>query len=131
MIVVLAVLALAGALVLARGPQRSATLDLRQAASTVAGSLRVARGRAIAANRPVSVLLDANTARVQVAGTPPRSLPAGVGMAVTLPAGRNGVVFMPDGSATGGQVVLSTRGRAARVSVDWLSGRVSIADANG
>ena len=129
--VVLAVLSLVAVLVIARGPQRSATLELRQAASTVAGALRVARSRAIATNRPVAVLLEPRAALVQVAGLPPRGLPRGVAMTVSLPHGQTGLVFMPDGSATAGRVVLSLAGRAARVEVDWLSGRVSIAEAGG
>ena len=130
MIVVLAVLSLVAALVIARGPQRSTTLELRQASANVAGALRVARSRAIAGNRTVGVLFEPRTARVQVGGAPARSLPPGIAMALTVPRDQGtSIVFLPDGSATGGEVVLSSHGLAARVGVEWLSGRVSVADA--
>jgi hypothetical protein len=37
--------------------------------------------------------------------------------------------FAPDGSATGGVIILGTPGRRILVGVDWLTGRVDIADA--
>ncbi|HYZ64612.1 MAG TPA: pseudopilin H, partial [Acetobacteraceae bacterium] len=60
----LVILGLVAGLVLVRGPQRSAEVDMRQATGLVAGALRVARSRAIATNRPVAVRFDAGPAAV-------------------------------------------------------------------
>jgi general secretion pathway protein H len=36
--------------------------------------------------------------------------------------------FNPDGSSTGGRIVLAEGTRRTAVGVDWLTGRVSVAD---
>ncbi len=129
-IVVLAILALIAGLVLARGPQRSAALDMRTASRAVAGALRAARGRAIATNQRVPVRFDPRAATLRVGAGPARALPAGIGLSVVAAAEQGAaILFLPDGSSTGGRVELAGEGRRADVGVDWLTGRVSIADA--
>ena len=132
--VVLAVLGLVGGLVLARGPQRSATLDMRAAATSVAQTMKGARTRAIATNSPVVVLFSSPPATIQVTGGPVRALPAGIGLTVTstadLAAGnRAAIQFLPDGSSSGGRVELGDGARSVTVGVDWITGRVSVANA--
>ncbi len=132
--VVLAVLALAGGLVLSRGPQRSAALDMQAASATVMQAMRGARTRAIASNRRVMVLFDAGAATVQAGGGTVRALPPGIRIAVTSTADlgggpRAGIEFLPDGSSSGGRVELVDGARRRMVGVDWITGRVSVADA--
>ena len=122
-------MAIVGGLVLARGPQRSATLEMRQAAGLVAGTLRVARSRAIASNRPVPVRFDPGAATLQIGGLPPRSLPPGVALAVTGAEAGQVIIFRPDGSSSGGAVQLGVAGRRAAIDVSWLTGRVAVAEA--
>ena len=129
MMVVLAILGLVAGLVLARGPGHSAALDMRTAAATVATALRGARTQAIAANTPVPVGFDTAGSRLRVAGAAWRTLPRGIALAVTVAAGQGlTITFLPDGSSSGGRVELAGEGRAAQVGVDWLTGRVSVAD---
>ena len=129
---VLAVLGLAAALLAMRGPQRSPGLDLRTASEEVAGSLRLARTRAIARNRMVGVTFDAATRSVRLDGTAPGYLPPGVGIKVTdtlretTGAHPAAIRFAPDGSSTGGRVELQGRGRRVQVTVNWLTGRVAV-----
>ena len=132
MLAVLVVLGVAAALLAVRGPQRSPGLDLRTASEEVAGSLRLARTRAIAGNRVVGVTFDAATRSVRLDGTAARTLPPGIGIAVTATlretAGEHlaAIRFAPDGSSTGGQVELQGRGRRVEVGVNWLTGRVVV-----
>jgi general secretion pathway protein H len=98
---------------------------MRAAAADVAGALRRARGRAIALDRPVLVVVDAARGSLSVDGLPPVRLPAGVG----LSAAARDISFAPDGSTSGGRVMLADGARRVLVGVDWLTGRVSIADA--
>ncbi|MBE7210281.1 MAG: GspH/FimT family pseudopilin [Gluconacetobacter diazotrophicus] len=136
MIVVVVVLALVGTVVLSRGPSRSVALDLRAAATETAAGLRQARTRAISEDRDVSVTVRPDGRALGIAGrtgagdTRPgdtRVLPAGVGV---LPRedGRMPppIVFRPDGSASGGRIVLGENGRTRTVTVDWLTGGVSV-----
>ncbi len=129
MIVVLAILALVGGLVMGRGPQRSPALELRGATSTIAGVLRLARTRAIAGNAPVAVQFDVRNGTVRSAAGTAHALPAGTVMAVTTVEGLGtSILFLPDGSSSGGRVELAGAGRAASVTVDWLTGRVQASD---
>lgn len=134
MLVVLAVLGLVAGIVVARGPARSPTLDLRATANEIAETLRVGRTRAIAGNRPVTFTMDLAQRRFFLDGTAPRLLPAGLDVAVRAAAGEAdgsrqlGISFLPDGSATGGTIALGVGGRRMQVLVNWLTGRVSVTD---
>lgn len=127
MLVVLVIMSIIGGIVLTRGPARSVALDMQAASGTVASALRLARGRAIATNEPVVVLFNPAAATLQVGSDPARSLPRGFGLAITS-AGDQGpaIRFLPDGSSTGGRVVVAGEGRAMQVGVDWLTGRVRV-----
>ena len=138
MIVVLAVLGLVAGLVLARGAPRSAGLEMRAATGAVAQAMRVARTQAILSNRPVTVLFNTRAGTLRVGAAAPRSLPAGTAMNVVSTAdmapgpagagGAAGIAFLPDGSSSGGRVELARGARQSRVGVDWLTGRVTVAD---
>jgi general secretion pathway protein H len=41
---------------------------------------------------------------------------------------RAGITFAPDGSSSGGRVAMAEGGRRVLVGVDWLTGRVSVAN---
>lgn len=110
MLVVIAVMAVILLLVTGYGPPRSRWLETQGAARDVAAAMRAARGAAIAEGRPVAFVMPA--------------LPAGMTASVTAPAG--GIVFAPDGSASGGRVVLRNAGRDVEISADWLTGQVGI-----
>jgi len=131
MIVVVAVLAMVGGLVLARGPQRSAALEMRAASSAVAQALRVARTRAIMSNQRVMVAFDPRAATLRVGAAAARSLPPGIAMSVTTTADlagvQAGIAFLPDGSSSGGRVELARGAQHSQIGVDWLTGRVSVA----
>ncbi len=43
-------------------------------------------------------------------------------------AGAGDIRFNPDGSSTGGRIALADAGHRIAVGVDWLTGRVSVAD---
>jgi general secretion pathway protein H len=89
---------------------RSHRLEMQSAVRTVAQTLRLARGRAIAGGVPVGVAMP--------------HLPAWLAVVVQAPPG--GIVFAPDGTSSGGRVLLAGADRHVEVSVDWLTGRVEI-----
>ena len=128
MLVVLVILGIVGGIVLARGPAHSAALDMRAASSEVAGALRLGRARAIALNRPISVFFDAAHDTFRVGADPIHVLPSGIDLSITSARDQGpSIQFLPDGSSTGGRVLLGGEGRAMQVGVDWLTGRVSVA----
>jgi general secretion pathway protein H len=135
-VVVLAVLALGLGLLAARGPPRSPALEIRAAAGELAQALRLARARAIAGNQPVALTLDPARRSWRIDGAPERALPPALALSIRAAGaaapGRLGAIrFAPDGSSTGGSVEISDGRRRIGLGVDWLSGRVSLAEQAG
>ena len=84
--------------------------------------MRAARSEAIAADRPVAVAVDGPAGTVSVGTAPARRL----GALLSGPA--RPLVFAPDGSSAGAVIGVAAGPVRKRVMVDWLTGRVSIAD---
>jgi general secretion pathway protein H len=106
--------------------------SLRAEASDVAGLLREARSRAIRDDASLAVTLDIGDRTISIPGRRHR-LPERI--AVTLLTGsseitRGGgrILFHGDGSSTGGRLRLIADQQHADVLVDWLTGRVAVAD---
>jgi general secretion pathway protein H len=123
MMVVLAVLALAAGLVLARGPMRSATLDLRAAARTMAADMRSTRAHAIDDDHALTFTLDPVHDDYGVKGGARHALPRGIS---SVAPGVGAVLFRADGSASGGRLALAEGDRTIEIQVDWLTGAVTI-----
>jgi len=136
MLAVIAILGAALALVVAYRAPMSRGLDLRASASAVATGLRLTRSEAILKNRSVTFDLDLVAHRFRAGSAPVQELPPALAIDLLTIAGerRPGLAadirFNPDGSSTGGRITLADGGRAIVVGVDWLTGRVSIADAS-
>ena len=122
-VVVVVVLGLMLAILAGFVPRRPARLELANAANTVAASLRLARARAIASGRPVTVQAGGNVLLVEGVARPL------TGSAVLAMAGPPAIRFAPDGSASGGAVRVAGPTQAMLVTVDWLTGRVAIISA--
>jgi general secretion pathway protein H len=134
LVVALAVLGLALVLITGYKPPWSSSLGLDGTARELAAQLRLARSQAIVANRAVTFGLDLAGHRYRVGTDTPRPLPGNYQIALLTVAGEKasatagGIRFNPDGSSTGGRITLAEAKRRVAVGVDWLTGRVSIAD---
>ena len=135
MIVVLVVIGLVAGIVAGRGGQRSRALDTRATVAQIVRTLRQARGTAIASAVPVVVAFDGEHRTVSVAGALALQLPApfvltaASGFAPQPAAKPAAIRFDPNGSSNGGRVVLADGRREVKIGVDWLTGRVSVANA--
>jgi general secretion pathway protein H len=123
-LVVLVIVGLTVGLVLGRGPLRSVRLETRAEANSIAGALRAARSRAIAGDQAITVAIDPARHLLRVGAAAPRLLAGGIALAAPLA----GITFAPDGSSSGGHIDLATGPFRMQVAVDWLTGRVSVAD---
>ena len=134
LLVVLAVLGLALALITGYKPPWSRGLGLEATAAELAAGLRLARSEAILGNRPIAFDLDLIGHRYRVGSRPPRLLPADLSVELLTisgevrSAGEGDIRFHPDGSSTGGRISLIDGQRRIGVGVDWLTGRVSVAN---
>jgi general secretion pathway protein H len=132
----LVVLFVVGLLVVAALPLLSGALAgtrLQLAARDVAATLTSARAAAMMGRRDVSVVLDLDSRQYRIEPeTRGHSLPERIELSVTsarsalIGPTRSRIRFFPDGSSSGGVISLKEGGQAFRVTVDWLTGRVSI-----
>lgn len=134
LLVVLAVMGLALALIAGYKAPWSRTLGLEGTAAELASGLRLARSQAIADNRPVVFTVDLAAHRYRVGDTPPHPLPVRLALGLLtvngekLNATAGDIRFNPDGSSTGGRITLADGSQRMAVGVDWLTGRVTVAD---
>ena len=126
LLVVVVILGLALTLAANAAPWRRIGHDPATAAATLAGALRTARAVAITTGRRTTFAIEPADGR-WVGPTEGGSLPRGLAIAFHGPVARGWgrIVFSPNGSATGGQILLSRGAAQARVAVDWLTGRIS------
>lgn len=103
------------------------------AEDSVVAALREARALALARKQPVRVAVDEDLRAIWVEGGHWRKVPDGVSLAGPRPdrQGRGAITFAPDGSSSGGQVVVWWRGRAVSVLVDQRTGTVRRVRARG
>lgn len=110
------------------------TVELREAAQDLTALLKRARGDALAHNREAAVFIDVEPKTYGVEGeTGEWSLPSDTEVRFLTAAEevrrekRGAIRFFPDGGATGGGIRLSRNGQSWLISVDWLTGQVSLA----
>jgi general secretion pathway protein H len=133
MLVVIAVLGLALVLIGVGAKPVSPATHARGAAQEISGAMRSARSAALMSNRSVAILFDLASPAYQWGTQARQALPPDIKL--SLLTGRDQVVsssmgrirFDPDGGSSGGRVTVSGGGQLWLVGVDWLSGRVSIA----
>jgi general secretion pathway protein H len=134
LLVVLAIFGLALTLIVGYRPPWSRGLGLRGTAVELAAGLRLARSEAILSNRQVLFDLDTVGHRYRVGSAATKPLPADMSIELLTisgearKAGEGDIRFNPDGSSTGGRISLIDGRRTVAVGVDWLTGRVSVAD---
>jgi general secretion pathway protein H len=94
--------------------------------------LRDTRTRAMATGKPQWFTVDLRGHAWAAPGREPHAFPADAGVRVTSAAqesDRGGVArirYFPDGSSSGGNIVLGDDRRSARIDVDWLTGAVTV-----
>ncbi len=134
LVVVLAVMGFALVLIVGYRAPWSSGLGLEGTAAELAAGLRLARSQAIVGDRPVAFALDLAGHRYRVGAESPRNLPASLSIGLLTVNGekRNPTLgdirFNPDGSSTGGRIMLADGSRRVAIGVDWLTGRVTVAD---
>jgi len=130
MVIVLALLGLILSVTLPWSSQGTQNRKLDEQARTIATMLKSARMAAIAGNKEGNVKLDFAGKIVAVEGGNEQLV---LDQAVSLKmltarqeANRDGgaIRFFPNGSSTGGIVVLESVGRSTAIRVDWLTGKI-------
>jgi general secretion pathway protein H len=133
-LVTLAVLGLALTVLTGYKPPWSSGIGVKATAAELASGLRQARSEAIARNRSVPFTVDVTGHDYRVGASAVHRLPPNISLSLLTIAGENrgakigDIRFQPDGSSTGGRIVLADGERRMAVGVDWLTGRITVAD---
>jgi general secretion pathway protein H len=133
----LVVLAIAALLLTVTPPLLTAAMpgiELKASARRVAAGLRLAREEAIRTGHDIAFTLDLERRAFKVDGRFRNSnLPESLDLKLetadkeVLDEHAGAVRFFPDGSSTGGRVILSRKGTGYQVGVQWLTGRIRMA----
>ncbi|HQT76940.1 MAG: hypothetical protein B7Z80_10135 [Rhodospirillales bacterium 20-64-7] len=115
-IIVLVILGLVAGLVMTRGPLRSRRVELEATVRTLTGTLRLARGQAIASDRVIVVRTAADSFAMD--GGPAWHLAPGQSLSPAT------VAFTPEGESSGGAITVASGPERVVIGVDWLTGRV-------
>ena len=133
-VVVIAILGLMMVLVTVSATPVSPATHARAAAAAISGALRTARSEAVTGNRRVEFTLDLARRSYRWGEAPAQVLPADLRLALLtsqdeVVSGATGRIrFNPDGSSSGGRVSITGGDRVWWVGIDWLSGRVTLAE---
>lgn len=108
---------------------------MKAAARELAAGLRSARSGAITTQRPVAFGLDVKRrAYAQGDHSHPLDLPPETTLILRTATTEQtsshvgAIRFFPDGSATGGEIVLGRGSRSYAIAVHWLTGRVTVTE---
>jgi len=110
MLVVITVMGISLLLLAGYGQPHTRPLEAQAAARNVAQAMRAARFLAVTRRESVALKMPI--------------MPPWLKVSVVSPPG--GIAFSPDGSASGGRVLLGFGAKTIAISVDWLTGRISI-----
>lgn len=133
LLVVLAIAALAMATV---PPMFSAALpglEMKSAARRTLTSLRLARELAIRQGADRVLIVDVEERRLELPDHRSLSIPSRLTLKLEaaeremIDDQRGGIRFFPDGSSTGGRIMIGYGDNGYQVGVNWLTGRIRMA----
>ncbi|MBK1722102.1 GspH/FimT family pseudopilin [Thiocystis violacea] len=107
-------------------------IEMKSAARRTVATLRLARESAIRRGEDQALLVDIEAHRLSLPGYRSLSLPKGLTIGLEaasremLDEQRGVIRFFPDGSSTGGRILLSRKGNGYQVGVTWLTGRIEL-----
>jgi general secretion pathway protein H len=132
MLAVILLIGIAAAAVSVSVSQGLAAARVRAASGELAAALRATRAQAIVQGRQQIFELDTHDGTYHGADGRTVRLPKGMQLSITSakedqPNAHTGRIrFFPDGSSTGGHIVMKRGTRQWRVDVAWLTGAISV-----
>ncbi|MBE8594737.1 type II secretion system protein [Pseudomonas sp. MAFF 301449] len=125
MLVVIVLISIAAGLVGFGLQQGLRAAKERQAVGQIVEALRSTRARAIVSGTTQSTVFDLRNLSVEAPGRPKKHWPAELQVTLhTAEQAGSAVDFYPDGSSTGGNLLLANGSRRWRIDIGWLTGSV-------
>lgn len=134
MLVVILLIGIAAAAVSVSVTHGLASARIDAASGEIAAALRATRAQAIVQGKQQTFDVDVRKDTWSGAKRKDVRLPTGLRIAITSamedrPDEHTGRIrFFPDGSSTGGHIVLTSGRRQWRINVSWLTGQVAVVD---
>jgi general secretion pathway protein H len=128
MLVVMTIMARVATIAVPLLAHPSGSLTLETTTRALAGALRFARAEAIAQNVDIALDIDVDQRTFQSTTMPLQRFEPGIvaELRVAEPervtSSHGAFRFFPDGSSTGGDIILRLRDKEARICVNWLTG---------
>ena len=133
MIAAVTLIALAVSVVMPRIGVSRQTMKLRAAAVELSSSLKITRAAALATNTDAVLVIDTARRNYAASGAvKSKTIPREIGLTFETPVAESadtshgGFRFRPDGTASGGRISLRSGADAASISIDWLTGAVTL-----
>ena len=111
------------------------TAELKSNVRQIASGLQAARAESIARNSERVFLLDVDEKLFLIgeggaANRLSQSLEFRIKTAQSEQSGENraGIRFFPDGSSTGGEILVATDNKSLKIAVNWVTGKVAVFD---
>ncbi|RMT99211.1 hypothetical protein ALP39_200359 [Pseudomonas marginalis pv. marginalis] len=125
MLVVIVLISIAAGLVGFGLQQGLRAAKERQAVGQIVEALRSTRARAIVSGTTQSTVFDLRNLSVEAPDRPKKHWPAELQVTLhTAEQAGSAVDFYPDGSSTGGNLLLANGSRRWRIDIGWLTGSV-------
>lgn len=134
MLVVILLVGIAAAAVAVSVAQGLASARINAASGEIAAALRATRAQAIVQGKEQHFDVDIRNDTYSDAKRKGVRLPKGLKLSITSaledrPDQHTGRIrFFPDGSSTGGHIILASGRRQWRINVSWLTGQVAVVD---
>lgn len=131
MLVALSILGLilSVAVPMVRSPDRH---SLQSVGDDIFNGIKITRTAAIMQNMPTEFTVDVNKKTYESSVVRKRRLPDTIGVKLTIAEpdrtsdGRGSFRFFPDGSSSGGDLILSLKQSEIRICVNWLTGQPTV-----
>lgn len=129
LLVFIAIVATGAAIAIPSIMHPSDRLDLASAARDISAALRLTRSAAITRNTEQALVIDADRRSYQSPTISEGRFSPGIGVLMKvadteqISPSRGGFRFFPDGSSTGGELILSLHGRQTKLCIHWLTGQ--------
>ncbi len=134
LLVVLAVIAFIFTIVPPLFDKGLGSTSLKASVRGIAGTLRQARSEAITRNREITFTIDVEGHRYGIGNRLGGSVPPEAEISLftaqseRIDATTGNIRFFPNGGSTGGRVSIAHDQRKYDISIDWLTGQVSVAE---
>jgi general secretion pathway protein H len=129
MLIALTILGLVAAIAMPRLTRPSDGVRLEAAARDLVGALRLTRASAISRGTAMALMIDVDTRAFESPAVARKSFATEITVQLKVAEpeqssrSRGNFRFFPDGSSTGGDLVLRLHDKESRICVNWLTGK--------